>query len=75
MTTSVIIGARRLDQLEDNLKSVDLTLSAEELTSLDDVSRLAPEYPAWMGAAASDDRLPGQERRFATTKSAAPAKT
>jgi aryl-alcohol dehydrogenase-like predicted oxidoreductase len=75
VTTSVIIGARRIDQLEDNLKSVDVTLSAEELKALDDVSRLAPEYPAWMGAAASDDRLPGQERRFATTKAAAPAKT
>src|SRR5829696_2741160 len=74
VTTSVIIGARRLDQLEDNLKSVDLTLSAEELKALDDVSRLAPEYPAWMGAAASDDRLPGQERRFATTTPAAQGK-
>ena len=68
VTTSVIIGARRLDQLEDNLKAVELTLTAEELKALDEVSKLTPEYPAWMGAAASDDRLPGQERRFATTK-------
>ena len=65
---STIIGARRLDQLEDNLKAVELTLTAEELKALDEVSKLTPEYPAWMGAAASDDRLPGQERRFATTK-------
>ncbi|MEQ1909775.1 MAG: aldo/keto reductase [Vicinamibacterales bacterium] len=71
VTTSVIIGARRLDQLEDNLKSVDITLTAEELTALDAVSRLPPEYPAWMSLAAGDDRLPGQERRFATTKPAA----
>ena len=70
VTTSVIIGARRLDQLEDNLKSVDITLSADELKALDEASRLAPEYPAWMGAAASDDRLPGQEPRFTTTKPA-----
>ena len=70
VTTSVIIGARRLDQLDDNLKSVDLALTQDELKALDDVSRLAPEYPAWMSAAASDDRLPGQERRFATTKPA-----
>ncbi|MFN7984008.1 MAG: aldo/keto reductase [Vicinamibacterales bacterium] len=74
VTTSVIIGARRLDQLEDNLKSVDVTLSADELAALDTVSRLAPEYPAWMSAAASDDRLPGQERRFAVTKPAAQGK-
>ena len=70
VTTSVIIGARRLDQLEDNLKSVEITLTGDELAALDAVSRLAPEYPAWMSAAASDDRLPGQERRFATTKPA-----
>ncbi len=43
--TSVIIGARKMEQLEDNLKSVDVTLSAEELKTLDDVSRLALEYP------------------------------
>jgi aryl-alcohol dehydrogenase-like predicted oxidoreductase len=71
VTTSVIIGARRLDQLEDNLRSVDITLSPEELTRLDDVSRLAPEYPAWMSGAIADDRLPGQERRFSTTRPAA----
>ena len=74
VTTSVIIGARRSDQLEDNLKSVDITLTVDELAALDTVSRLAPEYPAWMGAAATDDRLPGQERRFATTKPAAQGK-
>ncbi len=68
VTTSVIIGARKLSQLDDNLKAVELTLSAEELAELDAVSRLAPEYPAWMHAAASDDRLPGQERKFAVTK-------
>jgi aryl-alcohol dehydrogenase-like predicted oxidoreductase len=72
VTTSVIIGARKMEQLEDNLRSVDLALSADDLKALDDVSRLTPEYPAWMSAAASDDRLPGQERRFATTRPAAP---
>jgi aryl-alcohol dehydrogenase-like predicted oxidoreductase len=61
--TSVIIGARKPEQLEDNLKSVDLTLSAAELQSLDEVSRLAPEYPAWMDMLPSD-RRPGEERRF-----------
>lgn len=61
--TSVIIGARKPEQLEDNLKSVDLTLSAGELQSLDEVSRLTPEYPAWMEMLPSD-RRPGEERRF-----------
>ena len=68
VTTSVIIGARTVTQLDDNLKSVDVSLSTEELAELDAVSRLSPEYPAWMTAAASDDRLPGQERKFAVTK-------
>jgi aryl-alcohol dehydrogenase-like predicted oxidoreductase len=63
--TSVIIGARKLDQLEDNLKSVDLTLSAEELKTLDEASRLEPEYPDWMNVLPSD-RRPGEERRLAT---------
>jgi aryl-alcohol dehydrogenase-like predicted oxidoreductase len=60
--TSVIIGAKRISQLDDNLKSVDLALSAEDKKALDEVSALTVEYPAWMDALGSD-RLPG-ERRF-----------
>jgi aryl-alcohol dehydrogenase-like predicted oxidoreductase len=48
VVTSVIIGAKRLDQLTDNLAAVDLSLSAEEIKLLDDVSALPPEYPGWM---------------------------
>lgn len=61
--TSVIIGARKLDQLEDNLKSVDLSLTADDLKVLDEISRLSPEYPVWMNVLPSD-RRPGEERRF-----------
>ena len=46
--TSVIIGARKLHQLEDNLQAAELELSAEELQRLDEVSALTPEYPHWM---------------------------
>jgi aryl-alcohol dehydrogenase-like predicted oxidoreductase len=46
--TSVIIGAKRPDQLEDNLAAVDLKLSEQELQQLDEVSALPPEYPGWM---------------------------
>jgi aryl-alcohol dehydrogenase-like predicted oxidoreductase len=46
--TSVIIGAKRSEQLEDNLAAVDLKLSEEELKKLDEVSALPPEYPGWM---------------------------
>ncbi len=62
LVTSVIIGARTVAQLEDNLKAVELGLGAEDLAALDGASRLAPEYPAWMDALGTD-RRPG-ERRF-----------
>jgi aryl-alcohol dehydrogenase-like predicted oxidoreductase len=46
--TSVIIGAKRPDQLTDNLAAVDLKLTSDELKQLDEVSQLPPEYPGWM---------------------------
>ncbi len=55
--TSVIIGAKTLDQLNDNLAAVDLKLSADELAVLDGSSALPPEYPGWMLDRLSADRL------------------
>ncbi|WP_087003052.1 aldo/keto reductase [Rhizobium sullae] len=46
--TSVIIGARRIDQLDQNLAAVKLKLDAGDMQKLDEVSALAPEYPGWM---------------------------
>ncbi len=46
--TSVIIGAKRVDQIQQNLSAVNLTLSDEEMKKLDKVSALPPEYPGWM---------------------------
>jgi aryl-alcohol dehydrogenase-like predicted oxidoreductase len=46
--SSVIIGAKTLAQLEDNVGASNLQLTPEELATLDDVSRLPPEYPGWM---------------------------
>ena len=48
VVTSVIIGAKRPEQLQDNLKAVDLKLTADELAQLEAVSKLSPEYPGWM---------------------------
>jgi aryl-alcohol dehydrogenase-like predicted oxidoreductase len=65
IVTSVIIGAKRLDQLRDNLAAVDLKLSAEEIRTLDEVSALPPEYPGWMVDFQGMDRLgAGSEARF-----------
>ena len=46
--TSVIIGAKGIEQLEQNLAAVDVQLTPEEITQLDEVSALPPEYPGWM---------------------------
>lgn len=55
--TSVIIGARTVDQLNDNLAAVDLKLTDEQLAVLDKISALPPEYPGWMVDRQSSDRL------------------
>src|SRR6476620_9155156 len=46
--TSVIVGAKRPEQLADNLGAVAVRLSADELAAIDAASRLPPEYPGWM---------------------------
>lgn len=46
VVTSIIIGANKLDQLKDNIRSLDLTFSDQEIKQLDEVSKLSPEYPA-----------------------------
>jgi aryl-alcohol dehydrogenase-like predicted oxidoreductase len=48
VVTSIIIGAKRVDQLQDNIAAVELKLTADELKQLDEVSALPPEYPGWM---------------------------
>jgi len=56
VVTSVIIGAKRPEQLQDNLKAVDLKLTADELAQLEAVSKLSPEYPGWMIERQTADR-------------------
>ncbi|WHP29972.1 aldo/keto reductase [Trabulsiella odontotermitis] len=48
VVSSVIIGAKRADQLQDNLAATDIRFTAEELQQLNDVSELPREYPGWM---------------------------
>jgi aryl-alcohol dehydrogenase-like predicted oxidoreductase len=56
--TSVIIGAKRVDQLDDNIAATSLSLSADEVATLDAVSALPEEYPGWMVARQSGSRRP-----------------
>jgi len=54
--TSIIIGARTLEQLADNLGAVDCRLEPDELEALDTASALPAEYPGWMLAFQPADR-------------------
>jgi aryl-alcohol dehydrogenase-like predicted oxidoreductase len=46
--TSVIVGAKRPEQLADNMAATKVALSDDELRRLGEVSRLPAEYPGWM---------------------------
>lgn len=46
--TSVIVGAKRTEQLDDNIAATQVELSNDELAELNRVSDLPPEYPGWM---------------------------
>lgn len=60
--SSVIVGAKTPAQLADNLGASGLTLTANELKSLDEVSALPPEYPGWMLALQGGYRAKPPER-------------
>ena len=55
---SIIIGAKTLEQLDDNLAAAGLPLSPEEMSKLDAVSELPSEYPGWMFARQGGSRRP-----------------
>jgi aryl-alcohol dehydrogenase-like predicted oxidoreductase len=54
---SVIIGAKSLAQLDDNLAATDIKLSTKELAALDNASALPREYPQWMLDRQHGDRV------------------
>jgi aryl-alcohol dehydrogenase-like predicted oxidoreductase len=65
VVTSIIVGARRLEQLNDNLAAVDLKLTPDEIQRLDEVSALPLEYPGWMLPVQGADRTDPTKARFA----------
>ena len=48
VVSTVIVGAKRADQLADNIAAGDVELTADELAELDRLSALPREYPGWM---------------------------
>src|ERR1700749_1546238 len=56
--TTVIIGAKTMEQLDDNLEAAKFSLTADEMKKLDDVSALPGEYPGWMLARQGAERVP-----------------
>lgn len=56
--TSTIIGAKNLQQLNDNISSCNLELAGDEMQRLNEASALTPEYPAWMIARQARERWP-----------------
>jgi aryl-alcohol dehydrogenase-like predicted oxidoreductase len=55
---SIIIGAKTLEQLDDNLAAAGLTLTTEDMAKLDEVSELPSEYPGWMFGRQGSARRP-----------------
>jgi aryl-alcohol dehydrogenase-like predicted oxidoreductase len=54
--TSVIIGAKTIEQLDDNLKAPDIRLSDDQMNRLNTVSEPSPIYPNWMMTRQGTDR-------------------
>jgi aryl-alcohol dehydrogenase-like predicted oxidoreductase len=59
--TSTIFGATSMEQLNDNLKSVEFSLSTEEMARLDELSAIPPQYPYWMISRNNTTRVPTGE--------------
>ena len=65
VVTSVIVGAKTVEQLRDNLAAADMALTPEDVSALDAVSQLPAEYPGWMLERQGQTRIPGPFKRKA----------
>ncbi|TAK84157.1 MAG: aldo/keto reductase [Betaproteobacteria bacterium] len=55
--TSILLGATKLQQLEDNLAASDMKLAAEEVAALDAATTPPKVYPNWFIDQLGDDAL------------------
>jgi len=58
VVSTVIIGAKSLAQLDDNIAATEVSLDAADLERLAEVSRLPPEYPGWQIERQNMNRIP-----------------
>ena len=78
--TSTIIGARRMAQLEDNVRALEVTLTAEELARLDALTKptlgfpanMQPMFPSIHHAGATVNGVPSQPSPFVLQKGERP---
>lgn len=54
--TTIIIGANKIEQLDENLKSIDIDFTPEEMQQIAEISKLPIEYPGWMLEFTGKDR-------------------
>ena len=55
--SSVIIGANKMQHLEDNLGAINLKLAASEVDQLDALTQPQPLYPGWMQSMGWDSNV------------------
>lgn len=48
VVSTVIIGAKRVEQFQENVRSDEIVLDDDDMAKLDAVSRLPREYPGWL---------------------------
>lgn len=64
---SILLGASKISQLEDNLGALNVQISSDELANLDTLTKPRPIYPNWFHSATLDEKLAaslaGQETR------------
>jgi len=55
--TSILVGASKLSQLQDNLGAASLELSADEIATLDALTEPVAPYPNWFNASIYDAQV------------------
>lgn len=55
--SSIIVGATKMHQLEDNLGAAAVSLTPEEVAALDEITATPPPYPAWMQPMGTDQKV------------------